>query len=186
MKRSWLTGSIVLGFVLACSGGMSDEPASDGDDGEERDDKVVVVPVPDGEDGEGEHWCCEYESDDGTKRFALVEGPSECNEAYAEMNGRWVSGSQCTPCCCETANDPDDPDRGTTHERTTPSACAPVGECVSPGDIEECQGEDDGEDAEDDEDEDKAEPVPNRQPPIPPRPTPRGGDRDKKIKRIPR
>lgn len=153
VKRLLLPLSLVFAFGGMCSGGGSDD-----DDG----DNVVVVPVPD-DNSDEEHWCCEYEDEGGSKKFALADGPAECNSKYEDMNGRWVSGAQCTPCCCKSSNEGDDEegedgdgdDEGSfSYELTTPAACAPVGECLA-GDSKECGG--------------KATPRPR------PRPNPGGG-----------
>ncbi|HHO52707.1 MAG TPA: hypothetical protein ENK18_17995 [Deltaproteobacteria bacterium] len=138
MKRLWFACSVVLAVGLACSGGTEDG-APDGGDGAK--DKIVVVPVPEGEDKE--HWCCEYVDEEEQKRFALTDGPGDCNSAFEDRDGRWVSGTQCTPCCCEAPSDPEDEDSELALELTTPSECAGVGECV-PLDKDGACGEDEG------------------------------------------
>ena len=127
MKRLLLACSVVFAFGAMCTGAGTDE-ATDGEE-VDKDKEVVVVPVP--EDGDEEHWCCEYEDDEGAKKFALVEGPGECNDKFADMNGRWVSGNECTPCCCKSPNDPDNESKGHSFELTTPTTCADVGECAA-------------------------------------------------------
>lgn len=171
MKRLWFACSVVLTIGLACSGGMGDG-ASDGEDGVK--DNIVVVPVPEGDDEE--HWCCEYVDEDEKKRFALTDGPGECNKTFEDRDGRWVSGNQCTPCCCEAPVDPEDDDSETARELTTPSECAGVGECVPLGKDGECVEADE-------EDEEKARPNPRPRPR--PRPTPRPVPRERKLIRQP-
>lgn len=158
LKRLVLAVSLVFAFGAMCSGGGGDDggtkdgasadkgrddggDADDGDENEEKDkDKeVVIVPVP-GDDG-GEHWCCEFvEEKGGSKLYALVAGPAECNAKYAEKEGRWVEGPQCTPCCCKSPNDKADASKGDTYELTTPGTCAGTGVCLA-ADSKECEGQ---------------------------------------------
>lgn len=159
MKRLVLAVSLVFAFGAMCSGvGGEDKPADGGDagkkePGEDADEKdkdgggeekgeepqVVIVPVP-GDPG-GEHWCCEFvESAGGAKLYALVAGPAECNAKFADKEGRWMEGPQCTPCCCKSPNDKADPSKGDTYELTTPLTCAGTGVCLA-ADSKECDGQ---------------------------------------------
>jgi hypothetical protein len=119
--------------------GDAEEPASE-------DPIVVPVPVVDddkGEDGDGDDWCCEYKDGDEATQYAITDGPAECNTKYAAQDGRWISGTQCIPCCCKTPNDAEDAEKGDAFELTTPKSCsAASGECLA-GDAEECGGETD-------------------------------------------
>lgn len=129
MRRMLLSVSLVFAFAGMCGGG--EEP---------KNDDPVVVPVNDdknGDDDEG-NWCCEYKDDDGAKQYALTDGPAECNTKYADNDGRWVDGNQCIPCCCKAPNDPEDAEKGYTHELTTPKSCVSgSGECLA-ADADEC------------------------------------------------
>ena len=130
-----LSISLVFAFGGMCGAG-----------GEEKNDDPVVVPVADddgknGDDDEG-NWCCEYKDGEGSKQYALTDGPAECNTKYADQDGRWVSGNQCIPCCCKAPNDAEDEDKGFAYELTTPKSCvAGSGECLA-ADAEECGGDD--------------------------------------------
>ena len=136
MKRLLLACSVVFAFGAMCTGAVTTE--DDGTDGDETDKEVVIVPVP--TSGDDENWCCQYVDEDGAKRFALVDGPTECNSDFADMDGRWVSGTQCTPCCCKSDGDV---------ELTTPGECAGVGECVSAEGHRECEAAQDDEEDDD-------------------------------------
>ena len=156
MRRLLLSTSLVFMFAGMCGGG-GEEAAPEED--------PVVVPVPtadaEGKEGEdGENWCCEYKDTEGAKQYALTEGPAECNTKYADQDGRWISGSQCIPCCCKTANDPEDAEKGDSFELTTPKSCSGAsGECLA-GDAAECS---DGEE-EVAEDKEQAKPRPRPKP----------------------
>lgn len=144
MQRLLLSVSLVFMIGGMC-GGATDEPTKE---------DPVVVPVPvvedDKEGGDGEDWCCEYKDGDDATQYAVTDGPAECNTKYADQDGRWISGTQCIPCCCKTPNDAEDAEKGDAFELTTPKSCsAASGECLV-GDAEECGGEaSDEEDAKD-------------------------------------
>ena len=133
MRRLLLSISLVFSVAGMCG---TEEPTND--------DPVVVPVTDDGDDKDGEDegdWCCEYKDKDDAKQYALTDGPAECNTKYADMDGRWVSGNQCIPCCCKAPNDPDDADKGNSYELTTPKSCvAGSGECMN-ADSEECAGD---------------------------------------------
>lgn len=111
--------------------GEADEANADAE--EAGDDKVVVVPVIG--DADAEHHCCAYEGSDGSKKYAVSEGPSDCNDRFGEMKGAWHTGVECMPCCCkaEGAEGAD-----ATYELTTPTSCTAVGECVAAEDAGAC------------------------------------------------
>lgn len=134
MKRLVFAVSIVFGFGFMCGGAVD----------EDDDEEVVVVPVPEDGDDDG-NWCCEYEDDDGKKRFALTDGAAACNNEFGDRDGRWVSDSKCTPCCCKAPNDPDDRSKGNNFELTTAVACSAVGECLA-ADAKQCGGTRGGDD----------------------------------------
>lgn len=119
-----LSLAVVFAFGGMCGGGgggVADDP--------------IVVPVKGGAD---EAWCCEYRDDAGATQYALVDGPSECNDSYGARGGRYVSGNHCLPCCCETPRDPDNAVAGLVHELTSPRSCANVGGQCKAGDAKEC------------------------------------------------
>ncbi len=135
MRRLVLSISLVFAMAGMCAGGGGEDKKED------KNDDPVVVPVADDRDDDGEDdgdWCCEYKDAEGSKQYALTDGPAECNTKYADQDGRWVSGNQCIPCCCKAPNDPDDAEKGYSYELTTPKSCvAGQGECLK-ADAEEC------------------------------------------------
>ncbi|MFT4625543.1 MAG: hypothetical protein ACI8PZ_004211 [Myxococcota bacterium] len=164
MKRLVFAVSLVFGFGFMCASGDTEG---------EKDPDVVVVPVPDGDDDDDDdgNWCCEYEDDDGDKHFALTDGAAACNNEFGDRDGRWVSDSKCTPCCCKAANDPDDRSKGNNFELTTAASCSAVGECLA-ADAKQCGGDDD----DDDDRGGSTRPSPR------PRPTPGGSVDDRKTR----
>jgi hypothetical protein len=133
VKRLVFAVSVMFGFGFMCGTG---EPVED----QEPEKDVVVVPVPEGDDDEDGNWCCEYQDEDGEKRFALAKGAAACNNEFGDRDGRWVNDSKCTPCCCEAPNDPEDRSAGKNFELTTAASCSAVGECLA-ADAEQCSDE---------------------------------------------
>jgi hypothetical protein len=133
VKRILLAVSVVFALGAMCAGETE----------EEEEQEVIVVPVPEDDENDKKKkgdWCCEYEDEDGDKKFELTRGPGECNSKYEDQSGRWVSGNECIPCCCKAPNDPEEGGKGNNFELTTPTECAAVegGECLA-GDAEECE-----------------------------------------------
>lgn len=145
MRRLLLSVGLMFTLAGMCGGGGGEEavPA-------DQDPVVVPVAADGGDDGAAdadENWCCEYKDGDEATQYALTEGPAECNTKYADQDGRWVSGNQCIPCCCETANDAEDAEQGMAHELTTPKSCVNAsGECKA-ADADECKSEEEVEEA---------------------------------------
>lgn len=148
MRRLLLSVGLMFTLAGMCGGGGGEDVVEDQD--------PVVVPVAadsDKDDGDGaaaedENWCCEYKDEGEATQYALTEGPAECNTKYADQDGRWVSGNQCIPCCCETPNDLEDAEAGMAHELTTPKSCVNAsGECKA-ADADECKSEEEVEEVE--------------------------------------
>jgi hypothetical protein len=127
--------AIAVGWALACAGEAPPPPeCPEAPECPAATREVIVVPVFD--DGAEEHWCCAWD-EGGSRRYALVAGPAACRERYAARGGAWTEGPECIPCCCRTAVSDTDVSKGFSYERTTPVACAGVGECLR-GDAAEC------------------------------------------------
>lgn len=124
-----------VAIALACAGDAPPAPVCpEAPECPAATREVVVVPVY--ADGNEEHWCCAWQ-EEGGRRFALVAGPTECKQQYGDRDAAWTEGPECIPCCCQTAVSETDVSKGFQYERTSPVACAGVGECL-PGNATEC------------------------------------------------
>jgi hypothetical protein len=169
-------GTVVV-LSLACGSGEAPPAAT-------PEPEVVVVPVPedDRKKDQGPHWCCEFETAEGSKQYALVDGAAQCTSEYGDRKGAWVENAACTPCCCKSPNDAADLTKGYGYELSTAHACSATGECLAENAVE-CGGTGEphrrrrgsgaggGGGTETDPDPTRPSPVPSR----PPTPIPRPG-----------